>query len=134
MIPTTRFLDYNPTENLRMAEVVKDFFEIFEEVSTKLKDVHDKKLKLVADETRPNDIHINPSIQAEYFKLEKAEMPIHLIIPKYEEWFDELYRLTIVNEPWLAHKQVFRHLAEIMAVCATFEQILTKAREGLPEI
>lgn len=132
MIPTTRFIDYSMTDNIRMAEKAAEFFPIFEEASQKLVKAKETKLKVVKDDTRSNDIYINPSIRVEFAKLLDSKMPVHLIIDKYEEWFEELYRLTVVNEPWLTHKAVFQHMAEVMTICATFEDILNYAKEGLP--
>lgn len=142
MIPTTRFVDYNVSDNIRMAEIAKEFFPIFEEASTKLKEAKEakeksKKAKKDKDApkppTPPNDIYINPGIKVEFVKLQDAKMPTHLIIDKYDEWFEELYRLTTVNEPWLGHDAVFKHLAEILSICATIQDILDFAKQGLPE-
>lgn len=134
MIPTNRFIDYSVNEAVRMSEQAKEFFPIFEEASTKLKNAKEKKLKVVEDDTRSNDIYINPAIKVEFTKLLEAKMPLHLVIDKYDEWFEELYRLTTVNEPWLGHKAVFEHMVEILTICSTFEQIINFAKQGLPEV
>lgn len=134
MIPTNRFIDYSVNEAVRMSEQAKEFFPIFEEASTKLKNAKEKKLKVVEDDTRSNDIYINPAIKVEFTKLLEAKMPLHLVIDKYDEWFEELYRLTTVNELWLGHKAVFEHMVEILTICSTFEQIINFAKQGLPEV
>lgn len=133
MIPTTRFKDYPVQEALRMIEQSKDFYPIFEDAGKKLEEIKKSKLKVEKDTTRPNDIHINPKIIVDFMKSQEDKMPLHLIIDKYDEWFDELYRLMIVNEPWLHHKKVYEHLVAIYTICYTFQAVHAFAIEGLKD-
>lgn len=114
-----------------MSGVVEDFFPIFEEVATKLKAIKEAKVKVKADTSRPNDIYINPKIKADFKRMLEQEVPVHVAIGIYDEWFDELYRLAIVNEPWLSHPKVFEHVAEILTICATFQDVLEAAKQGM---
>lgn len=122
------FFDYSVEDNKKMAKIVEEFFPIFEEAATKIKTAKEGKLKTLEDTSRANDIYINPKIKADFLRLQTAELPIHQIIPIYDEWFDELYRLVIVNEPWLNHKPVQNHLLEILQICASFQEILEAAK------
>lgn len=123
------FFDYTVEQNKAMAKVVEDFFPIFEEAANKMKAIKEAKVKVKADTSRPNDIYINPKIKADFIKLQEAQLPIHTIIEKYDEWFDELYRLMVVNEPWLGHSAVQNHLMEILQICSTFQEILEAAKK-----
>lgn len=134
MIPINRFVDYPLAEALNLLEKTKDFGEIFEEVSKKLQEVEAAKFKVAKDTTLPNDIYINPKIIADYIKTRDSKLPLHIIIDKYDEWFDELYRLKVVNEPWLHHKPVFKHVGNILAVCYTWSMIRSQAIEGIEDL
>lgn len=130
MIPTDKLLDYSVSDNIQMANQVKEFIEIFDEVSQKILAVKQSKVKPDKNMVRDNAIFINPKIKREFLELATKEMPFKDIVSKYEEWFEELYRLTVVNETWLFHSKVMNHLTEIYAICSSFQEILDKAKEG----
>lgn len=134
MIPINRFVDYPVADALEMLERTKEFYQIFDEASKKLQEIEKAKFKVVKDTTRPNDVHINPKVIADFIKTRDDKLPLHVIINKYDEWFDELYRLIIVNEPWLSHKPVWQHVASILAICYTWDAIRKQASEGLEDL
>lgn len=119
MKTTTKVTEYTLEANQRMAKQVQEFISIFNEVSEIIiKNKNAPKLKHngknVSDEPkRDNVIFLNPSIKIKFQKLLEEEKPFHEIIDIYDEWFDELYKLVIVNEPWLSHKSVMDHITEI---------------------
>lgn len=133
MIPNNKFTDYSNPKLTKMFEQAADFFKVFEECGAKIDAVKSKKLKVVKDTTLPNDIHVNPKIKVDFIKLKDEKLDLDVIFEKYDEWFDELYKLTVVNEPWLAHKAVFQHVGEILAICYTFQEYMTLAKEQLKD-
>lgn len=133
MDTNTTFVKYSLEENKKMFKQVKDFHDIFEEVSRIIKEAKTTKVKPVTDTSRDNCIWINPKIKADFIKNLEVVAPIDEVINKYEEWFDELYKLVIVNQEWLHHPKVMNHITEIYAICASLQPIIDKAKVGIPE-
>lgn len=141
MIPTNTVFDYSEEENLKMRAQVEDFIEIFNEVTNKIIALKENKkeanpkinpetnfpipeMKEIVQDT--NVFFINPSIKKEFLELQDKKMKTHEIFNKYEEWFEELWRLFVVNEgTTLKKREKMRdHVVEIYQVCATFPTLL----------
>lgn len=77
------------------------------------------------DDAFDNVYFINRQIIVDFNKTLEHRLPFHDIISTYEEWFDELWRLQIVNEKKLGkHKALTEHFFEIFKICASFQAIL----------
>lgn len=131
MIPSDRFIDYGHDDNTRMAKKAEEFLEIFNEVSKKISTRKLVKLKVLPGE-EDNSIWIDPSIMREFMELKDTKMPVQKIVDVYDRWFEQLYKLTIINEQRLHKKKVSFHLTEMMIICASFQEILKVAIEGMP--
>jgi len=131
MIPSDRFVDYDPEDNLDMAKKAERFLEIFNESSKKISIRKLVKLKVEAAQ-EDNSIWIDPSIRRQFMELKDKEMPVLQIIDIYERWFEQLYKLTEINEQRLHKKKISFHITEILIMCASFQEIIKKATEGLP--
>lgn len=132
MIPSDRFLDYSFDENQEMGKKAEEFLHSFKESSEKLTSRKNSKLKMVAGELPDNSIWINPSITVDFQRLKTTVMPLNQIFDRYDIWFDELFRLVIINEPRLHRPRIAKHIIEIMMVCSSFQEILQIGTHGLP--
>lgn len=130
MIPSDRFVDYDPQDNLDMAKKVERFLEIFNESSKKISIRKLAKLKVEVGQ-EDNSIWIDPSIRRQFMELKDKEMPVLQIIDIYEHWFEQLHKLTEINEQRLHRKKISFHITEIMIICASFQEIIKKAAEGI---
>jgi len=138
MICSNTFGDYSQEEILKLLGQADEFKEIFENANNILrqkKDIIEGKAKkpkvtVVEGATVENCVWIDPSIEVSYkkFNAEKALKPVHEWFRVYEEWFDQLYKLTIVNDHVLAKKSVFTHVANILVICSTFSGIIQQAQ------
>lgn len=131
MIPSDRFIDYGHDDNNRMSKKAEEFLEIFNEVSKKISTRKLVKLKVPPGE-EDNSIWIDPSVKREFMELKDTKMPVQKIVDVYDRWFEQLYKLTIINEQRLHRKKVSFHITEIMIICASFQEILKVAIEGMP--
>lgn len=139
MIPTDTVFNYTEEENIKMRKQVEDFLEIFNEVSDKILALkkQEKKPKINSETGLPipqikeviepvNVFFINPSIKKQFLELQNEKMSTREILNKYEEWFDEMWRLFIVNEQTTVKKRekLLDHLVEIFQICGTFPELL----------
>lgn len=124
MIPLNTFKDYSEKDNQELAKRAKEFIETFIEAKNILDKSVTNKLKVTSDD---NSIWIDPSIKNEFFSKKNKKMPIHLIFDIYERWFDQFYRLTIINEKRLHKRKLHSHIREIETICASFQEILKMA-------
>jgi hypothetical protein len=137
MIPTTKFADYSQANVEQMMEQISEFHKIFEDANvilTAKKDILEKKtpkpkVEVVASENASveNCVWIDPSVKARFTALKDVKMPLHQCLEVYDGWFDQLYKLTIVNDHALHKKHLFTHVAEILVICSTFHLVLQAA-------
>jgi len=132
MIPGDRFINYSFDANQEMGKKAEEFLASFKESSEKLSARKNSKLKMVEGELPDNSIWINPSIVVEFQRLKIAVMPLSEIFDIYDKWFDELYRLVIINEARLHRPKIANHIIEIMVVCSSFQEILKIGTNGFP--
>lgn len=131
MIPTNRFLDYSVSQNKELGKRAEEFLESFTLSTKKLKERQGAKLKVEGDTTEDNSIWIDPSIKVQYEKMKTAELPLHAIFDIYDAWFDQLFKLVVINEHRLHRKAIQKHITEIIMICATFQEILQAGAMGL---
>jgi len=132
MIPGDRFINYSFDANQGMGKKAEEFLASFKESCEKLSARKNSKLKMAEGELPDNSIWINPSIVVEFQDLKTTVMPLSEIFDIYDRWFDELYRLTVINEPRLHRPRISKHIIEIMMACSSFQEILQMGTHGLP--
>lgn len=118
---TDNLRHYNNVQKAKFEEQIKEFSEITGEVVEKIKAVREKKFKVVEDSTLSNDITIAPNIIVDFENLLKGEFTVQQGFDNYDKWFEQLYKLFVVNEPWFRHKKLMEHMMKILAICASFE-------------
>lgn len=121
MIPASGFHVYSESENERLAKKSQDFIEIFKEAKDK---IDKRSLVKLKEENPDNSIWIDPSIKVEFERLKDTKMEVHEIFEIYEKWFEQLYKLTVINEPRLHKKTMRKHIVDLMVICGTFQEFL----------
>lgn len=132
---TTKLTDYQPLEVQELMKKAEDFKEIFENADKVLRQYKDffegkgkkPQVTVVEGEAAENCVWIDPSIAVKFQKMKDHKLPFHKCVEVYDEWFDQLFKLVLVNEHALRRKTVYAHVVGVLIVCSTFGDIIAYA-------
>lgn len=135
MILTNKFKNYSRYETRAFETKSAQFLEIFKKANGLLVDARNLKVKpkpIKTEENKDNIIFLDPSVEVEFRCLDKEKVTVKEAFDVYERWFAALDELTEQNQARLHHPKLLAHVANVLIICATIQEILQVAADMTP--